>query len=504
MGTTLAGPVPHAGAELLAALRADLTAARYTTDRLTELLGPVAAGALHREQPLPALRALAGSADPAATLARLFVLGCPEPEATVQAALPRTGASGLVRAGLARSDGAGALVARCDLRPYGDEHRDWWVASDLTEVALGTVLPTDHVLGIGGASTTLASWTPRPRVSRALDLGTGCGVQALHLLGHADRVCATDLSERALGYARFTAGLNGLDLDLRAGSLLEPVAGETFDLIVSNPPFVITPRHPDLPRFEYRDGGQAGDAITAGLVRSVGEHLTPGGIAQFLGNWELTPGHDWAEKVAGWLEGTGLDAWVVQREVQDPAEYAETWARDGGHQPGTAEFQDWYAAWLDDFAHRGVTGIGFGVLTLQRPRAERAPFRDLVEVRHPVAAPTGPAVLAGLQARTWLAEHTDDDVLDTAWSVAGDVTEERIGAPGADDPALIQLRQGGGLRLVHPLDTVAAGLVGACDGDLTARQLLSGIAVLTEQPLEELTTGVLPTLRALVADGLLR
>ncbi len=499
--------VPSGTADQLADLRADLGEVGYTSEGLTELLGPLASAALHRDQPLPAQRVLEASRAPAALLVRLLVLGLPVPAAELVDALPRTGLEGLLALGLVVPTGEGAAAevrGTCDLRPYGDDRHDWWVASDLSELALGGALPTDHVLGIGGASTTLASWTPRPQVARALDLGTGCGVQALHLTGHCDEVVATDLSHRALGYARFTAALNDLELDLRAGSLLEPVAGERFDLVVSNPPFVITPRREGVPLFEYRDGGAAGDAIVADLVRGLPGVLAPGGIAQLPGNWELRRGEEWTARVGGWLADTGLDAWVVQRESQDVAEYAETWVRDGGHRPGTAEFTDLYAAWLDDFAARGIERVGFGIVTLQRPLTDRPPFRDLEEVVGPVAQPAGPAVLAGLRARTWLAEHTDEELLAVAWSVADDVTEERIGRPGEPDPMVIRLRQGGGLGRTVRLDTVGAGLVGACDGDLTAEQILGGIAVLTEQRVEDLRPGALVTLRALVADGILR
>lgn len=503
-------PAPAGSPEELAALRADLTEAGYTTEHLAELLGPLASAALHREQPLAARRILRDSDDPAAVLVRLLVLGEVVEAEEVAAALPVTGGEGAIRLGLARpvdsdrSEGSVLpLQGTCDLRPYGDDRHDWWVASDLSELALGAVLPTDHVLGVGGASTTLASWTPRPRVPRALDLGTGCGVQALHAVTHAERVVATDLSARALQFARFTAGLNGVELDLREGSLLKPVAGEQFDLVVSNPPFVITPRRAGVPLFEYRDGGAAGDAIVATLVRDLAGILVPGGIAQLLGNWELREGEEWTEHVGAWVEDSGLDAWVIQRESQDVAEYAETWVRDGGCRPGTPEFEDLYAAWLDDFAARGIVRVGFGVITLQRPRTDRDPFRDLEEVGGPVAQPAGPTVLAGLRARTWLAEHSDAELLGVAWSVAPDVTEERVGRPGAPDPAVIQLRQGGGLRRTVRLGTVAAGLVGASDGELTAEQILGGIAVLTEQDVAALRDDVLPTLRSLVADGLL-
>ena len=82
-------------------------------------------------------------------------------------------------------------------------------------------------------------------MARALDVGTGCGVQALHATRHADAVVATDVSARALAFARLTLALNGARaVDLRQGDLLEPARGEQFDLVVSNPPFVITPRTP--------------------------------------------------------------------------------------------------------------------------------------------------------------------------------------------------------------------------------------------------------------------
>ena len=498
-----ATPPPIASPEALTRLREDLFEAAYTVDGLADLLGPLASAALLRGQPLVATRVSeATPTQPEAALLRCFVLGLPVAAADLAAALPRTGVAGLLDQGLVTRTDAG-LRATCDLRPYGTEEETWWVVSDPSELVTGGPLPTDHVLGLGGASTTLASWTPRPRVRRALDLGTGCGVQALHLAGHTVERTVTDLSARALAYARFTLGLNGVEAQARQGSLLEPVAGERFDLIVSNPPFVITPRRRGVPVYEYRDGGAAGDALVAGLVGDLAAHLEPGGVAQLLANWELGEGEDWRARVGRWLSGTGLDAWVVQREVQDVAEYAETWARDGGHRPGTAPFEDLYAAWLDDFADRGVERVGFGVITLQRPQTPREPWRDLVDVPHPVASPMGPTVLAGLRARTWLAEHDDDDLLDIAWRVADDVTEERVGRPGATDPAVIQLRQGGGLRRVVRLDTLGAGLVGACDGELTARQLCSGLAVLTKEPVQEVVGAVLPLLRQLIADGLL-
>ncbi|MBR7743377.1 methyltransferase [Phycicoccus sp. BSK3Z-2] len=493
---------PRTDDALLPLLRADLVTSGFTVDGVTGLLGPMAAAALDRDQALPAQRVTAESSAPCAALVRLFTLGDPVDATEVAAALPTLGVEGAVRLGLVAPEGD-AVVARCDLRPYAADGTDWWVASDLAELATGRPLTPDHVLGVGGASTTLASWTPRPRVARVLDVGTGSGVQALHLAAHADEVVVTDLSERALGYARFNAALNGTGWQVRSGSMLEPVAGERFDLVVSNPPFVITPRSGVVPLFEYRDGGRPGDEVVRDLVRSVGDHLEPGGIAQLLGNWEVPRGADWTERVGEWLEGTGLDAWVVQRETQDPAAYAETWARDGGHHPGTADFNAMYSAWLDDFAARDVEAIGFGVITLQRPATDRAPFRDLVDVPAPVEQPMGPSVLAGIRARTWLAEQDDDAVLAVSWRTAPDVTEERHTVPGETDPRVILLRQGGGLRRQLPLSTVTAAFVSVCDGELSARAAAAAIAGLLDLDDAEVRAEILVLLRAAVADGML-
>lgn len=295
--------VPRSDPALLDALRADLTEAEYTVPAVEELLGPLASAALHREEPLPALRATAGPGDPTtarvAALVRLFVLGAEVPRRAVEAAFPRLGADGVARLGLVEVAGAqdgDAVRAVVDLRPYEAADAagtvDWWLASDLGELATGRALHTDHVLGVGGASTTLAQVTVRDPRDRVLDLGTGCGIQALHASRHARQVVGTDISVRALAFARFNASLAGLSaerLELRAGSMLEPVAGELFDLVVSNPPFVITPRAAGVPEYDYRDGGLAGDAIVRELVTGVGRVLAPGGVALLSKGKRKTP-----------------------------------------------------------------------------------------------------------------------------------------------------------------------------------------------------------------------
>ncbi|ROS76598.1 methyltransferase [Cellulomonas sp. PhB143] len=509
---------------LLAALRDDLTSAAYTVDGVEQVLGPLASAALHREQSVPARRVLAdalagpGTPEPAAVLAELFLVGGDVPASALDRALPAVGADGAVRLGLVARAGAApddAVRASVDLRPYAAADAagevSWWLASDLGELVTGARLPPAHVLGAGGASTTLAQVTVRTPVDRVLDLGTGCGIQALHAARHARAVVATDISERALGFAAFNLALDGLagSAELRRGSMLEPVAGELFDLVVSNPPFVITPRRAEgrgVPDYEYRDGGRAGDDVVRDLVTGVGSVLAPGGVAQLLGNWEHRRGEPWTERVGRWLDESGLDGWVVQREVLDPAEYAETWVRDGGTTPGRepGAWEAAYGAWLDDFASRDVEAVGLGIVTLRRPADGSAPsLHRLEEHTGAVRQPLGAHVAASLAAHDWLRARDDAALAGERLAVAPDVTEERFHTPGLGDPNVVVVRQGDGLgRGVHASSPLAA-LVGACDGELTVGQILGALASLFEVPGDALAGELLPAVRGLVRDGFL-
>ena len=485
----------------------------FTVDAVQDLLGPVAHGALGREQSLPARLVVQNHQDePLATLVAVFVLGLEVSRRRLDAALPGLGTGGAAALGLVEGSGD-AVRGRVDLRPYAATDAlgtaDWWLISDPGELATGRPLAEDHVLGVGGASVTLARCTVRQPVDRVLDLGTGCGIQALHAARHAQAVVGTDTSVRALRMAELNWWLNaptidGTAMSTRAGSLLEPVVGEDFDLVVSNPPFVITPRSLTGPGYEYRDAGLVGDELVRRLITSVGTVLRPGGVAQLLGNWEDRVGEGWLDRVNGWLDDSGLDGWIVQRELQDPAEYAETWIRDAGQHLGK-DADELYAAWLADFAARGVLGVGFGLVTLRKPlsAAEGPRLRRVEERRTGPGLPTGNEVVAALAAHDWLTARTDAELLSTALWVAADVTEERHHRPGADDPSVILLRQGGGAGRAVQASTALAGFVGACSGELTVGQLTGALADLLEVPTADLTAELLPAVRALIADGLL-
>ncbi|MDR6971191.1 methyltransferase [Leifsonia shinshuensis] len=496
-------------------LRSDLLAAGLSVDALTRLWGEEAAEALHRGQRVPAERALARREPSAlATLARLFVLGLPVAADAAAAALPAFGVDGAVALGLVTSDDAsGTISAAVDLRPYGFVDAagpaEWWIVSDLGELALGHALPEDHVLGVGGASLTLSGLMLQAPVESALDLGTGCGIQAMHAARHARRVVATDISPRALRIAALNLALNEIGgVELRLGSMFEPVAGERFDHIVSNPPFVITPRSDGVPAYEYRDGGMVGDGLVASFVSGCAEHLTRGGVAQLLGNWEYRGTGDGLLRVRDWVDASPepLDAWVIERDVEDAVRYAETWIRDGGTRPGSPEFERLLAAWLDDFDSRDVRSVGFGYLLLRR--VEGTPTLRRFERLHGSlgANEAGLGVHLGeaLAAHDLQAALTDDELLRLRPVVSGDVTEERHLWPGADAPTAILLRQGGGFGRAVAADTGLAALVGASDGELSVGAIVAALAQLLEVDEDALRADLLPAVRGMLVDGFLR
>jgi hypothetical protein len=204
-------------------------------------------------------------------------------------------------------------------------------------------------------------------------------VQALHLAQHAGTVVATDVNPRALAMARLTAALNEVEVDVRDGSLFEPVAGETFDLIATNPPFVISP--PGSEVLVYRDSGMPGDSVVRHLVENAETHLNEGGWCQILANWAHHDDVDWQDDLGRWLDGRPLDAWVLQRELVDPAAYVEMWLADAGL-AGAPDYIQRYDAWLAwfageriddrrDRAARRARGRGLGQPCRRRARGRR-------------------------------------------------------------------------------------------------------------------------------------
>jgi len=487
--------LPRLTGDGVARLRDALAKAEYTVDSVTGLLGPVASAALNRNETTPGRRVTSGGS-PLETLTRIWPLQLPVRRAAADRVLPL---AELVDGGLLGVDGD-TVHAVVDVRPYADEAGDWWVVSDLTPGLDGRIEPVaaDHVLGVNAASSTLAQLTVRRPVERALDLGTGCGVQALHLSRHCTTIVATDVNLRALALAALTARLNGVDVDLRAGSLYEPVTAERFDLIATNPPFVVSPGGHHV----YRDSGLPGDELSRRVVVDGAARLRDGGTLESLANWMHITGHDWKERVGKWVAATDCDAWIIQREVQDPAAYVELWLRDAGELAGP-DYVSRYDSWLAWFEAQRVDGIGFGWVMLRAARTDDVSVR-IEDWPHAVEQPLGPVVAGHFDRLDTLRRlERDEDLLGTRLHLADDIVQEQIGPPGAEHPAYVVLRQQRGLRRAVEVGTAEAALVGACDGSVPIGTLVDAVAAVLDVDPLALRSDLLPRLRQFIGDGYL-
>ncbi len=424
------------------------------------------------------------------------------PSAAVEQALPGL-LDDLCAAGVLEQ-ASGQVRALLDVRPYATDDTDLWVVSDLTPGLDGRParVATDHVLGISPAATSLAQITVRDQVGTALDLGTGCGVQSLHLAaarrtgrGHR-REPARPRADPVQPRPQRRHGV-----EVREGSLFEPVAGERFDLVATNPPFVISPATSE--RLVYRDSGLPGDEVVERIVRGVPAHLRPGGVAQVLANWAIARdqpvgraavrlGHR-LRRVGGPARGArpaGVRRALAQGRRAAPVDRRH----GGGLRPALRRVA------------RVVRGAGRGGrrVRLDHPARDRGAARAPaggVALRHRAAAGRRdrgvPAPGRGACATSPTTSSSQSRLV-----ARSDVRQETYGAPGAADPEQVVLRQQRWMRRARQADTVEAALVGACDGELTLAQILDALGQLLAST-DDLRATYLPVVRDLVAEGFL-
>jgi methylase of polypeptide subunit release factors len=351
----------------------------------------------------------------------------------------------------------------------------------------------DYVMCAGPVSTGLADATVRAPVGTALDIGTGNGVQALHLATHAGRVTATDLSPRALRFAAATAALNGVEWELLAGDLAAPVAGRRFDLVVSNPPFVVGPGRS---RLLYQDSGRPGDTLARELAGLAPGLLAEGGLLQYVTSWVHVRGEEWTERVAGWVP-PGVDAWIVQGSTADPVSYVDGWlAQSRETVPGHRD------AWLAWFDAERIEAVGTGIVSLRHGGAAHPVVRVEAlpqEVERPFGARVG----------EWFARQDRlraGDPLDGVYAPAPRLTLWQAARP--EPGAGWQLRRqvlsaDSGLCWTEDAEPLVVNLIGACDGTRPLREVLRGMAADTGADEAALTEAVLVHLPRLVERGLL-
>jgi hypothetical protein len=340
--------------------------------------------------------------------------------------------------------------------------------------AFGLPLPSNIVVGPGGASRTLLHLVPRVQVASAWDLGCGSGVQAVALATHCDEVFATDVDENALRYTHASALENDLqNITVAAGSMFEPALNKRFDLVVSNPPFVIG----QVTDLVHRESPLPADGLAKHFLENISDFLNPGGISVVLLSWLETSNESWEERIAAWLPND-CDVWVALRDSQLPEQYVETWLQDAGLSENKSLKQEW----LQRLAGWSTQAVAFGWVVVRKPVATDFESSHVIEdLRSAARIPDGQEVLEQLDLFRAASELSAGQILFGHFQ-ASELQNWRgaIGLPGL----LNEIRQ-------------------RCDGSKNIDQVVEELAIHLEIEEIDLLALTLVAVKQLVGLGLL-
>jgi methylase of polypeptide subunit release factors len=358
----------------------------------------------------------------------------------------------------------------------------------------------DYVMCFGASSVTVADLTVRRPSRRTLDVAAGNGLHALLAAAHSDRVVAVDCNPRAVHFAAINAQLNGLaNVQVRQGDFFEPVRGEKFDLVISNPPYVISPETHSF----VTASGLPEDQLCQRIIREVPPLLRDGGFCQFRCEWAHVAGQDWQERLAGWFAGTGCDAWVIRHQTRDPGSYASDWIRETEVQSGEPAAER-FERWIAYFARQRIEALSTGCITLRCRRGGTNWFR--CDEAPELAGPAGAPILRGFALRDFLDTVSDDGALLSArLRLAPELRweEHREPAAGGWRPTRDRLYLPDGLAAAADADTRLVALVGRCRGERPLRDLLSEVASTMGRSLEQIEAEGLAVVRRLIEQGFL-
>jgi len=468
-----------------------LESADYTTEGMRRALGFDKKAVPTTADPLLLRRTSGGS--PLDTLFRLFFICVPVDIGAARRALHPMDLETWENAGIIeRRDGS--VNSKLRLSRF----KDLILAHDFRPTS--GEKGSDFVMGIGGATRTQAMTTVRRQCSRALDVGTGSGILALLAARHCEEVYGVDLNPRAIAVARFNARLNEIDnVHLREGKFLEPVADLEFDLIVADPPFVISPPTD----FLYLHGGVRGDEFCRLLARDASRQLREGGYFQMLLNWPHYREKDTASELKSWFAGIGCDAWVLRVSTEDAAAYATSWVEHTyGHDRQIAA--QMFNQWMDYYEAQEIEAMSLGVATLRRC-TDRANWFSLEDAPPAVTDECGEDIEVLFASRDFSARHDNDALLDATLRCSPQVRLEYRCEPEGNEwrMASSELRLDKALRFSSKADPFTAGLLVRCDGRTTLRSLLPELATAAGVDLQSIEGPCLHSVRQMIERGFL-
>jgi methylase of polypeptide subunit release factors len=465
----------------------------YTPEGIGQALGE--GGSLSvRSTHFPIWLQRTAGATPLNTLIRLFLLNVPVETEQARHALAPVDLAAWQAAGLLALEN-GRVLPRVQLQTHGD----LILASDMPS-QLFVNQRADYVMGITRSSLLLVNQTLRGNVRRTLDLGTGCGVQALLCAPHSGQVWATDQNPRAVMFTCFNARLNGIhNLQGRTGDLFEPFAGERFDLIVCSAPYMISPHA----KFLFCESGMRGDQFCRQIVRQAPAFLEEGGYLQLICNWAHRAQQSWREGLADWFTDIGCDVLVVGGGTEDASTYATHWI-ETTESEGASRFKETYDEWMDYYRHEGIEAVSYGVITLRRA-SRGARWQCLEEVPR-MTGSCGDAVARFFQTQDFLrTARSDQQLLDERFRCSPHIRFEQHFQPAAEGWSAVagRVRLIQGFNYVTDINVHVANLVVRCNGERPLRDLLGELAATVNVEWQPLVAQALPFVKHLVHQGFL-
>lgn len=433
-------------------------------------------------------------ATPQNALVRLFLLGHSIDQATITDVLPESFLELCTRAELLEQAGdriraTVVIVAIADLL----------IASDAYHV-LGSDRAGEFVLPASTHSAGfLRKLTLRDSFATMLDLGCGSGIHALFAARHCDKVTAADISATAIAYTAFNARLNNIDnIECVEGSFFEPVAGRSFDLIVSNPPFVLGPDD----AFVYRDSQLELDQTCRELVADAPAFLNENGYLQMLCETVEIENEPWLERMKSWFEGTGCDAWILHSPTLHPVHYVAN--RASNVTGGSLEESTGYDAWVDYFESRSVSAIHPILITARRRDANN--WTHVHNLPGDIDGEAGEAVRKSIAACDFLERCASDAaLLDASLKISPDLTLEQQFSRQEQQwqPQLSTMRMTNGLPMDAEVDLPILAFLNQLDGQQTLQGTVEAFAKAVGADTAKLVADLLPIVRMFVGRGFL-
>lgn len=439
---------------------------------------------------------------PLGLLIRLFFFGELVPASSLRAGLPAEISDCLLKTGMLQAEDD-LLAPGCMLVHF----RGLLLACDPVR-RVQSDSPSDLVLGVHMTTRVLGNCIlPLPEAGDVLDLGAGCGTLGLEAALEARHVVGTDINERALEFARFNAALNGItNFETSFGDRFESVKDRRFDLIVSNPPFFLTPGSKLL----FTGNSLNLDFFVESLAREAPTMLKDGGYFQMLCEWVEMKNQSWQDRLKDWFCNSGCDVLVFKAYEMSPVDYIAKRSAEStllhGESRADAQWNE-----LQYFDQRGVERIFGGLVTIRRsavlpdgrPRSENWFIID--EMDEAPDTPIGDLLLERFAAEDVLGSEGDSRLLSARPQLAKGVTlvHESIQENGEWKPRMMYLERRAGMVRRLGFDSEIADLVALWDGSQDLDSLIGAYSRRKSLPRKHVAKTFLGLARKLAALGLI-